>query len=101
MIMSDINNYPGLSIVMPNYNGAELLKTFLPDVLVAESNYPGKSEIIVVDDGSMDNTSKIIKDATKVHDWIQSIRLDNTARDLGLHLADIIKKGFEKGSEPI
>ena len=52
---------------------------------------------VIVDDGSMDNTSKIIKDATKVHDWIQSIRLDNTARDLGLHLADIIKKGFDYG----
>ena len=45
-MMSDINKYPGLSIVMPNYNGGELLKTFMPDVLIAVANYSGKSEVI-------------------------------------------------------
>ena len=60
IIMPDINKYSGLSIVMPNYNGAELLKTFLPDVLIAVSNYSGKSEVIVVDDHSTDNSIEIL-----------------------------------------
>ena len=51
----------------------------------------------IVDDGSTDNTQNIIEDAMKAHDWIQSIRLDGDVRDLGLHLAGIIKKGFEYG----
>jgi glycosyltransferase involved in cell wall biosynthesis len=60
LMMSDINKYPGLSIVMPNYNGGELLKTFLPDVLIAVANYSGKSEVIIVDDRSTDNSVEIL-----------------------------------------
>lgn len=52
---------------------------------------------VIVDDGSTDNTQNIIEDAMKAHDWIQSIRLDSAVRDLGLHLAGIIKNGFEYG----
>ncbi len=49
---------------------------------------------VIVDDGSTDDTQNIIEDAMKAHGWIQSIRLDSEVRDLGLHLAGIIKKGF-------
>lgn len=41
-----------ISIIIPNYNGEELLKRNLPKVLVAV----GDAEIIVVDDASTDNS---------------------------------------------
>ncbi|MFP5263431.1 MAG: glycosyltransferase family 2 protein [Blastocatellia bacterium] len=51
---------PGVSIVIPTWNGLDLLKQFLPSVIAA-ANYYGKrsfaqTEIIVVDDGSVDGT---------------------------------------------
>ena len=51
---------------------------------------------VIVDDGSADDTPDIVESAMKTQDWIQSIRLDSAVRDLGLHLADVMKKGFDR-----
>ncbi|OGY18547.1 MAG: hypothetical protein A3F04_00535 [Candidatus Chisholmbacteria bacterium RIFCSPHIGHO2_12_FULL_49_9] len=45
------------SIVIPNYNGAHLLKKNLPEVLKAA----GKNEVIVVDDASTDESVELLK----------------------------------------
>jgi len=50
---------------------------------------------VIVDDGSADDTSNIIENAMKTRDWIQSIRLNDTIRDRGPHLASVMKKGFD------
>lgn len=50
---------------------------------------------IIMDDGSIDNTPEIIKEAREKYGWIQCIRLNEGSRDLGLHLAAVIKKGFD------
>jgi GT2 family glycosyltransferase len=51
---------PGLSIVIPTWNGLDLLKQFLPSVIAAANHYGKHSyaptEIIIVDDGSADLT---------------------------------------------
>ncbi|RPI28485.1 MAG: glycosyltransferase family 2 protein [Acidobacteria bacterium] len=51
---------PGLSIVIPTWNGLELLRECLPSVLKAAARYRhstrASTEIIVVDDGSRDET---------------------------------------------
>ena len=49
---------------------------------------------VIVDDGSTDNTPRIIKEAKEKYSWIKSIRLDESERDLGLHYASIVKTGF-------
>jgi GT2 family glycosyltransferase len=50
----------GVSIVIPTWNGLDLLKRFLPSVIAAANCYSDKSgapvEIIIVDDGSEDQT---------------------------------------------
>jgi GT2 family glycosyltransferase len=52
-----------LSIIIPNYNGQELLKKNLPLVLKSVKNYKeGKIEIIIPDDPSTDNSKEVIKD---------------------------------------
>ncbi len=52
-----------LSIIIPNYNGEELLKKNLPLVLNSVKNYTGGHvEIIIPDDPSTDNSKEVIKD---------------------------------------
>jgi GT2 family glycosyltransferase len=50
--------HPLVSIIIPNYNGSKLIKRFMP--LVFETNYPN-FEVIFVDDGSTDNSVKLVK----------------------------------------
>lgn len=50
---------------------------------------------VIIDDGSMDKTPEIIKEVVEKHNWIKSIRLNSSKRDLGLHLANILNKGFD------
>lgn len=51
---------------------------------------------MIVDDGSTDNTPQITQDAAEKYEWIHVIRLNEVnERDLGLHLAGVMKKGFD------
>ncbi len=55
-----------ISIIIPNYNGEELLKKNLPKVLSAARNYKnGSVEIIIPDDPSTDDSAKIIDNFIK------------------------------------
>jgi GT2 family glycosyltransferase len=49
-----------VSIVIPNYNGADVLLSSLAAVDAAAGVYPGECEIIVVDDASRDNSLELI-----------------------------------------
>lgn len=52
---------PGLSVVVPSWNGRALLETFLPSVVTAAAAYEAAcrepTEVIVADDASGDDTS--------------------------------------------
>lgn len=51
-----------LSIIIPNYNGENLLKKNLPAVYKASRNYHGGNvEIIISDDPSTDNSGEVIR----------------------------------------
>src|SRR2546425_3603714 len=54
----------GVSIVIPSWNGLELLKRFLPSVIAAANQYSTQfdapTEIIVVDDASTDATAQAL-----------------------------------------
>jgi len=54
---------PPVSLIIPNYNGAKLLKENLPTVLEALSQYAGGGQLIVVDDGSTDESLEVLKTA--------------------------------------
>jgi GT2 family glycosyltransferase len=55
-----------ISIVIPNWNGAELLRRFLPSALAAASRYCAVAgapvEILVADDGSTDDSIKYLRE---------------------------------------
>ena len=54
---------------------------------------------IIVDDGSTDNSPKIIEDATNRYVWVKSVRLKESPRDLTIHFASVIKTGLDFASE--
>lgn len=53
-------SFPELSLIIPNFNGAGLLRENLPHVLEAMNRYPGSAVLIVVDDGSRDESLKVL-----------------------------------------
>ena len=50
---------------------------------------------VIVDDGSTDDTPHITEGVAEKYDWIHVLRLSEGGRDLGLHLADVMNKGFD------
>src|SRR5579864_7480600 len=52
-------NIDAASIVIPNWNGRDLLEKYLPSVIAAAAKAPG-SEIILVDNGSRDGSAEFI-----------------------------------------
>lgn len=50
-----------VSIIIPNWNGADLLQAYLPSVEKACKNYHGDTELIVVDDASKDDSLPVLK----------------------------------------
>lgn len=54
-----INNLPSISIVIPAFNEEENLKWVVENILSDAPLYLNEFEIIIVDDGSKDNTGKI------------------------------------------
>src|SRR5262249_32980168 len=52
---------PGASIVIPNWNGRDLLAKYLPSVIAAADRCPG-TEVIVVDNGSSDGSAAFLRE---------------------------------------
>jgi len=49
------------SVVIPNWNGSDLLQKYLPHVIAAMSGNPA-NEIIVVENGSTDDSARVLRD---------------------------------------
>lgn len=62
---------PQLSIVIPAYNEAERLPVFLPAVIEYAQRYSPPAEIVVVDDGSADETSYYVRNLTNQFPFIR------------------------------
>ena len=50
----------GVTIVIPNWNGRELLEKYLPSVVAAVDRHPG-SEVLVVENASSDGSAEFIR----------------------------------------
>lgn len=77
-----------LSIIVPVYNVKDYLKECLESILKA---YRGGIEVIVVDDGSTDNSGEICEEYAKKYDFIKVFHKENgglsSARNAGINLA--------------
>ena len=64
-----------LSIVVPAYNEATRIARSLEQTLSFLATRPGACEIIVVDDGSRDDSAQIVEDLAKRHASVRLVRL--------------------------
>tara|TARA_A100001011_G_scaffold375057_1_gene436180 strand:+ start:963 stop:1856 length:894 start_codon:yes stop_codon:yes gene_type:complete len=84
VIVSKINNYPKISIVMPTYNQAQFIEKSILSIL--NQDYPN-FELIIIDGGSNDGTvDKIKKFGDNITFWISE-------KDQGQ--SDALNKGFK------
>lgn len=74
---SPINKKPGISVVLPNYNGKNLLKKNLPSIYAALEYANVEYEIIVSDDCSSDGSIKFLNDT------YPNIKVISTSTNLG------------------
>ena len=57
---NQLPNTAAASFVIPNWNGRDLLRKYLPALLEAAQDHPG-NEIIVVDNGSTDGSAEFVR----------------------------------------
>lgn len=69
---------PTLSVIMPNYNHARYVATAIRSV-IDQSRRP--DELIILDDGSVDESPQVIEEMTKGHPWI---RVERNPRNMGM-----------------
>lgn len=73
-----------LSVIIPNYNGAEILKKSLPHLLSVLEDYKHLDvEIIISDDSSSDNSIEIINEIIKNDEKGVKIKLVETGENKG------------------
>lgn len=85
--------FPPVSVVIPNYNGFNLLEECLPSVIKAVDRYGRGSEIILVDDASTDNSLALMKSK------FSSVRVIALSRNQGFGRASHI--GIKKAAHDL
>lgn len=80
---------PFITIITPIYNGQSHLKGCIDSIVKAAINY--NIELILVDDGSTDDSLEIARQYSNVFLWIKTVQQDNqgpsSARNNGLNIA--------------
>lgn len=74
----------GITVVIPAFNEEKNIELAIPNVINAVKNLTKNYEIIVVDDGSTDNTGKTVDKLARKN---QKIKIINHPRNLGLGFA--------------
>jgi len=91
-----------VSIIIPNYNGEDLLRKNLPKVIkIAESYRRGNIEIIVIDDCSTDNSVKVIKDLIQISESNHKISFKIIQNEKNLGFPPTVNKAARQASGEI
>lgn len=80
---------PGISIIIPTYNGVHLLEENLPFLFAALDEWDGSYEVIIVDDCSKDDTVSMLKEKFPQVKLLQNHRNEGFSRtcNKGMHQA--------------
>ena len=70
------------SVVVLNWNGVDFLRELMPSLRVAVERCPGDHEVIVVDNGSDDDSRAFLE---AEHSWAKLVKLPEALRELELH----------------
>ena len=81
-----------ISLVIPNYNGADILKKNLPHILKSIEEYRGDSEIVLVDDASSDDSLSFLS-SFKKENMSFDISIFKNEKNLGF--SSTVNKGVE------
>jgi len=80
-----------LSIVIPSYNSERYLKQCLESLLVGHDE---ELDVIVVNDGSTDNTSKLAHEFADKHPFVRVIDKDNAGHGSGVNIGMDLATGL-------
>lgn len=93
-----------ISIVIPNYNGEKILQDSLSKTVEAANYYLQKNigtvEIVIIDDGSKDNSMSIIKDFIQNNNY-KNIQFKILQNEKNLGFSSTVNKGVEKSGGEI
>jgi glycosyltransferase involved in cell wall biosynthesis len=78
-----------ISVIIPAYNAAKFIKPALHSVLAQK--YSDESEIIVIDDGSTDNTQSIISEMSQLYKQIISLQNERNKGPSGARNTGLLK----------
>ena len=70
-----MNDSPHLSLVIPCYNEQENVPTLLQRVGTSLEKIGKPFEVIIIDDGSTDDTPKLLEEGMRQHPWLRVIRM--------------------------
>jgi biofilm PGA synthesis N-glycosyltransferase PgaC len=65
--------YPDIAILIAAYNEGENISSTIESL--AKQDYPGNMQVIVINDGSTDNTADIVKEYLPDYKWLQLLDL--------------------------
>lgn len=85
-------NFPSVSFLVPAYNEENTLSSTIESLI--EIDYPkNKKEIIIINDGSTDNTLKIARELEKKYKEVKVLNKQNSGKANSLNQAIKIAKG--------
>ena len=70
-----LSNGPYLSLVVPAYNEQENIPTLLTRVQSSLEKIGRPFEVIIIDDGSTDETPKLLAEAMTTRPWLRVLRM--------------------------
>src|SRR4051794_23024187 len=76
---TNAGNEPYLSLVIPAYNEQENIPTLLSRVEASLTKLKKPFEVILIDDGSTDDTPRLLDEAMKDRPWLRVIRMRKNA----------------------
>lgn len=60
-----------LSVIIPCYNGQSYISQLIDSILFYNSDFVNSYELVLIDDGSTDNTLQIIQQKAEAYPFIQ------------------------------
>ena len=91
-----------ISVVIPNYNGKELLRKNIPKVFDSIASYEGKKEVIVADDASLDNSISILQVLkTQIESTYPDIKFEIIKNEKNLGFSSNVNLGVKNASGDI
>src|SRR5688572_17923641 len=77
--MNAMDPAPYLSLVIPAYNEQENIPTLLQRVEASLSRVQRPFEVIIIDDGSTDQTPRLLEEAMRERPWLRVLRMQRNS----------------------